>query len=100
MVSLLEKFNSANFRDLRLTVSNLSMNGNSSITIVSDLPRISTAIEYYRTFVEKVGSWPELKNHKFNNFVITKDNFDIFYRTKGLNEYLEFFKKYYHPENP
>jgi hypothetical protein len=100
LTSLIENFNASNFNDLGLTVSNLSLNGESSITIVSDLPGISKATRYYRTFVEKAVNWSELKNHKFNTFVITKDNFDIFYRTKGLNEYLEFFKKYYHPENP
>jgi len=40
------------------------------------------------------------KNYRLFLVVITKDNFDIFYRTKGLDEYIRFFEKNYHPENP
>ena len=69
------------------------------ITLVADLPRVSSALEYVYTFTEKLPGFVELRNHKFDNFVITKDNFDIFYRTKGLDEYLYFFEKNYPLEN-
>jgi hypothetical protein len=45
-----------------------------------------------------MSSLTELGNHKFDTFVITKDNFDIFYRTKGLDEYLKFFETNYPAE--
>ncbi|HEY0771207.1 MAG TPA: tetratricopeptide repeat protein, partial [Sphingobacteriaceae bacterium] len=97
--SSLEKFNNAYFPDLRLKTSNLELSDEYIITLVADLPRVSSAIEYVRTFNEKLAGMPELRNHKFNNFVITKDNFDIFYRTKGLDEYIYFFEKNYPADN-
>jgi tetratricopeptide (TPR) repeat protein len=97
--SSLEKFNNAYFKDLKLKTSNLELNDDYIITMVTDLPRVSAAIEYVRTFNEKLPGIPELRNHKFNNFVITKDNFDIFYRTKGLDEYIYFFEKNYPADN-
>jgi hypothetical protein len=97
--SSLEKFNNSYFRDLKLKTSNLELNDDYIITLVTDLPRVSSAIEYVRTFNEKLPGIPELRNHKFNNFVITKDNFDIFYRTKGLDEYIYFFEKNYPADN-
>jgi tetratricopeptide (TPR) repeat protein len=96
----LESFNRTHFSDLGLKVSNLILNDSYTITLVADLPRVSSAIEYYKTFTENLTSFTELKSLKFNSFVITKDNFDIFYRTKGLDEYIRFFEKNYHPENP
>jgi hypothetical protein len=93
--SALEKFNDQFFKDLKLRTSNLELNDDYIITLVADLPRVSSAIEYVRTFTEKLPTMVELRNHKFNNFVITKDNFNIFYRTKGLDEYLYFFEKNY-----
>lgn len=96
----LESFNATNFNDLNLKVSNLILNDTYTITLVADLPRISSALEYYKTFTEKRSTFTELKDYKFSKFVITKDNFDIFYRTKGLDEYQQFFEKNYHPENP
>jgi tetratricopeptide (TPR) repeat protein len=96
----LEKFNSAYFGEHKLNISNLIFNDNSAIIFVSEIANVSTAIEYYHTFNEKLPAINALRNHKFDNFVITKDNFDIFYRTKGLDEYQKFFEKNYHPENP
>jgi len=95
----LERFNQENFKDLPLKTSNLALNDEYSLTLIADLPRVRTAIEYYQTFNEKVSGMSELRNHKFNTFVITKDNFDIFYRTKGLDEYLQFFEKNYPRQN-
>ncbi len=95
----LEKFNKADFNDLKLKTSNLVLNDEYALTFVADLPRISYALEYVQTFNEKLPAFTELRNHKFNSFVITKDNFDIFYRTKGLDEYIQFFEKNYPTEN-
>ncbi len=97
--STLEKFNKENFSDLKLKTSNLVLNDEYTLTFVADLPRISYALEYVQTFNEKLSTFTELRNHKFNSFVITKDNFDIFYRTKGLDEYIQFFEKNYPTEN-
>jgi tetratricopeptide (TPR) repeat protein len=99
-ITAITKFNKENFNDLQLKVSNLLLNDTYTLTLVSLIPRISTAIEYYRSFNEKRGNLAGFNNHKFDIFVITKDNFDIFYRTKGLDEYLRFFEKNYHPETP
>jgi tetratricopeptide (TPR) repeat protein len=95
ITSALAYFNSGHFDDLKLNITNLNFNDEYSLAFVSDLPNVSTAVEYYRTFGQNVRSITEFRNHKFDNFVITKDNFDIFYRTKGLDEYLEFFEKNY-----
>ncbi len=97
--STLEKFNKTDFNDLKLKTSNLVLNDEYALTFVADLPRISYALEYVQTFNEKLPTFTELRNHKFNSFVITKDNFDIFYRTKGLDEYIQFFDKNYPTEN-
>ncbi len=99
-IQVFNSFNTTHFKDLNLTVSNLILNDSFTLTMVSDLPRLSSAIEYYKVFIEKLPSLTELKNRKFNSFVITKDNFNIFYRTKGLDEYLRFFEKNYRTENP
>jgi hypothetical protein len=66
--------------------------------LVVDLQQVTQALSYMQTFNENMPRLTELQNHKFNTFVITKDNFDIFYRTKGLDEYLKFFEKNYPAE--
>jgi outer membrane protein assembly factor BamD (BamD/ComL family) len=96
----LENFNSANFNDRKLKVSNLILNETYTLTLVSDLSGLQPAKEYIKTFSEKRESLTGLKNYKFSYFVITKDNFDIFYRTKGIDEYTRFFEKNYTSQNP
>jgi tetratricopeptide (TPR) repeat protein len=95
----LERFNDTYYKDLKLKTSNLTLNDDYIITLVDELPRVSAAIDYVHTFNEKLQGMTELRNHKFNNFVITKDNFNIFYRTKGLDEYIYFFEKNYPADN-
>ena len=99
ITSSLEAFNSKNFQNSALKTSNLILNDDYGITFVADLSGKSAAIEYFKTFTEKRPSITSLVNYNFHNFVITKDNFDIFYRTKGLDEYLQFFEKNYQTQN-
>ena len=96
--SALSKFNTENFMGLQLKTSNMVFNDMYTLTLVADLPGISTALDYRKTFNEKLPALTEFRNHKFHNFVITKDNFDILYRTKGLDEYLKFFERNYPAE--
>lgn len=98
--NLLHDFNHAHFRDLQLKVSRTELNGAQILILVSDLPRLSTAIEYYRLISGKLTTIPHLKNHKFNTFVISKGNFNTLYRTKKFHEYLEFFAKVYRTDSP
>jgi hypothetical protein len=97
--SALTNLNDSHFSTLGLKTSNLVLNDDYAITFVSDLAGKKTAVEYFQTFTEKLPGITDLRNHKFDNFVITKDNFDIFYRTKGLNEYIRFFEKNYQTKN-
>jgi tetratricopeptide (TPR) repeat protein len=99
ITSSLEAFNSKNFQNSALKTSNLILNDEYGITFVADLSGKSAAVEYFKTFIEKRPSLTPLVNYNFHNFVITKDNFDIFYRTKGLDEYLKFFEKNYQTQN-
>jgi tetratricopeptide (TPR) repeat protein len=95
----LDGFNQANFENLSLNISSLNFNEEYAVTFVAEFPDKTAAINYYKTFIEKVPTLNGLRSLKFDNFVITKDNFDIFYRTKGLDEYLQFFEKNYPAEN-
>lgn len=96
----LEKFNAQNFKDLKLKTSNLILDDEYALTMVSELPGLSAATDYHRAFNEKLTTLTGIRNQKFDSFVITKDNFNIFYRTKGLDEYLQFFDKNYPAKNP
>jgi hypothetical protein len=62
---------------------------------VEGFPDRETALSYFDKFLAQVNNTKPFSNYKFYNFVITKDNFQTFYRTKALDEYLTFFDRNY-----
>ncbi len=94
VVDALEKFNAAEWKKLKLTTSNLGLD-DKTLTMCVEFPDRESVMEYYYKFLAQVATVKPFYNYKFYNFVITKDNFQIFYRTKSLDEYLTFFDKNY-----
>ncbi|MFM8739905.1 MAG: hypothetical protein ACKOC0_06835, partial [Cytophagales bacterium] len=75
--------------------SNLALNDESIITMVVEFPDKETALGYFDKFLAQLTKSKPFSNYKFYNFVITKENFQTFYRTKALDEYLTFFDRNY-----
>lgn len=95
VVDALEKFNGAEWKNLKLTTSNLGFADGKVLTMCVEFPNKTTAMRYYDKFLAQLEGTKPFSNYKFYNFVISKDNFQIFYRTKSLDEYLTFFDKNY-----
>ncbi|HMJ69199.1 MAG TPA: tetratricopeptide repeat protein [Cyclobacteriaceae bacterium] len=95
----IEQFNASNYRNKKLETSYLVFNDDNALTMVTELKDKVNATEYF----DKLSSWlaqrPSLTSYKFDIFVITKDNFQIFYRTKALDEYLTFYDRNYKIQN-
>ena len=62
---------------------------------MGDLPSQKEATEFLIEFESRLAKEKPFSTLNFHNFVITKDNFNIFYRNKALDEYLSFFDRYY-----
>ncbi|GHM99759.1 hypothetical protein WSM22_12490 [Cytophagales bacterium WSM2-2] len=94
VVDALEKFNFVSWNALKLTTSNLGMD-EKTLTMSVEFPDRETAMKYYYLYLGDLSKNKPFSDHKIYNFVISKDNFQIFYRTKSLDEYLTFFDKNY-----
>ncbi|HMP98477.1 MAG TPA: tetratricopeptide repeat protein [Cyclobacteriaceae bacterium] len=94
-LAAVDQFDKENYKDGKLTTSTMYFNDEQAMILVAELKGKQEALKYYRDINQTLNQNKNLLNFKFNKFVITKDNFDIFYRTKGLNEYLKFFDKNY-----
>lgn len=95
----LESFTRANFRDKKLNVVHLVFHDDFVLTMVTEFADRATAMEYFEKFMAQETDNRVFASYKFDIFVITKSNFDIFYRTKALDEYLTFFDRNYKKEN-
>jgi len=94
-----EKFNSEFYRSKKFETSNLIMGDQYALTFVSNIANKEEALEYFNRFKGTVAGGKPFSTLNFHNFVITKDNFNIFYRNKALDEYLSFFDRHYQKEN-
>ncbi len=94
VVDALEKFNATQFKKLKLTTSNIGFD-DKTLTMCVEFPDKESVMGYYYKFLAQLNKAKPFSDYKFYNFVITKDNFQIFYRTKSLDEYLTFFDKNY-----
>ncbi len=79
--------------------TNLVFNEESNITILSDFSDLESARLFYLRFTEADARQNPLTGYKFDTFVISKENFQIFYRTKALDEYLTFFDRNFQVKN-
>jgi tetratricopeptide (TPR) repeat protein len=91
----LDAFNAASFKEQKLASTNLILDEQYAMTFVGDFPSRKEALEYIQLFKAKPGAEKPFSTLNFHNFVITKDNFNIFYRHKALDEYLSFYDRYY-----
>lgn len=95
----IEKFNNEFFKGKKLETSNLVFNDQYSLTFVGLLQGRTEALNYLNRFKAQLAETKPFSILNFHNFVITKDNFNIFYRYKALDEYLSFFDRHYQKEN-
>jgi tetratricopeptide (TPR) repeat protein len=94
-VSALEKLSMAEFKDWKLQTSNLALNDELTMTFVLEFKDLKAAKQYLEKAQASVLNLPEYANYKFDIFVITKENFSTFYRTRALDEYLAFYDRNY-----
>ena len=78
-----------------LKTGNLILSDQKSMLLVNVFPGKSTAVNFMDSFRKEVNLRDTFKGQKFDVFVITEDNFDIFYKTKDVSAYLTFFEKHY-----
>ncbi|MDX1628010.1 MAG: tetratricopeptide repeat protein [Fulvivirga sp.] len=91
----IEAFNETYFEDYNLKTSNLILNEELAMIMVTNLIDKPFATDYYAAFIKEDVISENSLNSKFSKFVITKDNFNILYQSKDWEAYLRFFEKHY-----
>ncbi len=89
-----QRFYKREYPKKRLTTANLILDANNSIVMVNEFASKEEAMEFYVAF-ENSEVKNEFPSANFSSFVITEDNFKIFYETKELDSYIKFFTANY-----
>jgi len=92
---VMEQYLEKNYPQKGLNIGNLTFKDNQSILLINKLDDKKDAMAFHKKFKEEGALSNLLKGSEYKTFVITEDNFEIFYKTKRLEDYLEFFEQYY-----
>lgn len=93
--SLLSDHNSMNFGSQNLTISTLFLNDTRHMITVSRFNSQTDAENYFKIFMKNSPFQKTIENDFPIYFVISTDNYPVFYKDKDEQAYLDFFRKYY-----
>lgn len=87
-------FNRNNFSDIVFEpVKSIFLDAKSQIIIVKPIKGYEKVINYYKAFLLNRTSLQELNANEYPTFIISSDNFNLFYKDKDIPYYLTFFNK-------
>ena len=95
--ALVENFIKENYPGNNLKTGNLSLNEGFSVVLINKFETQKSAMEFYDKFNNSDLKLPLDEKMTAERFVITEDNFQIFYQTKKTEDYINFFQKHYLP---
>ncbi|MCK5371252.1 MAG: hypothetical protein KAQ62_21980, partial [Cyclobacteriaceae bacterium] len=93
--ALIENFINEKLSGQNLKTGNLSFNEGYSIVLINKFQTMEQAMNFYDDFNKSDIKLPVDEKITFENFVITEDNFQIFYQTRKIEDYLKFFEEKY-----
>jgi tetratricopeptide (TPR) repeat protein len=86
-------FNTKYYSSKTLEVSNIFISPTAQIIIVKKVKGYEAAIDYYKSFKLNKDNLKEINDNKFQYFLISQDNFALFYKNKDIQGYQVFFEK-------
>lgn len=95
--AVIENFIEEKYGGQSLKTGNLSLNEGFSVVLINKFETKDLAMEFYNDFNKSDIEFPMTENVTFESFVITEDNFQIFYQTKKTDNYIQFFAQHYLP---
>jgi tetratricopeptide (TPR) repeat protein len=89
----ISNFNSKYYSKKPLNVSNIFIDPNNQLIIVKKLKGYDDALDYYKSFKLNKEQLTDIQQKGYPYFLISKENFVLFYKNKDINGYPKFFKK-------
>lgn len=82
-------------KNFGLTTGNLILDEKNALALVNEFPGKESANNFLKLLRAEIDFGEKYKGQKIYSFAITEDNFNIFYQTRDINAYLNFFDKHY-----
>ncbi|MFT6217183.1 MAG: hypothetical protein ACJAS3_003603, partial [Roseivirga sp.] len=93
----IESFNKEKFAHLKLSIGQLELDAGKDLGImfINSFTEKKTAEAYLRAFKSAREKFVIEVDSNFNNFAISRDNFQMLYQSKKLEDYLKFHSRFY-----
>lgn len=88
-------FNTSNFRLDNLSVNAVLIDENNQMISVSNFKGKDRAMAYYNAITKNDYVFSAQLRKESHHFVISSDNYPVFYRDKSIETYMKFFQKHY-----
>jgi outer membrane protein assembly factor BamD (BamD/ComL family) len=95
LIAQIEDFNTKNYMDENLKTGTLKLDESKAIVLVDHFKDQQDALLYYDLWKANNTVATENPSFKFDTFVISKNNFDVLYKTKELDTYKTFYSRHY-----
>ncbi len=87
-------FNRSHFRTWNLALQ-LKTAGEYQLMVIKGIPGFAGGMSYFRSVVTERKLFSNLGRVSYRNFLITDSNLEELIKTGGIDEYINFFRKYY-----
>ena len=88
-------YNAKFFSIKNLNTENMLLTSDQHLIIVKNFQNSEIGIDYYKSIGVNIKAIPSLTEGKFEEFIISAENFPILYKEKQVDEYLSFFSTNY-----
>ncbi|MDP4267596.1 MAG: tetratricopeptide repeat protein, partial [Bacteroidota bacterium] len=93
--SAVSDFNTTNFSTLKLTINDLFINDKTQMLKVLNFDNKDKAMEYFNAIKDNQLIRSKIKSGDFKQFIISDENYKTLYKSKKIDDYLDFFKYNY-----
>ena len=87
----LSDLNEESFSTSELTISTIFLDFTNQLVSVKNFNGKAKAMNYYNFFKDNKEAFTDLEPGTYQSFIISAENYNIFYKDKNINEYLQFF---------
>lgn len=91
----ISNFNIEFFSMINFNVSSIVLNDDYQIITVKSMDDQAKAIDYYKTIKANPDVYKDFTEADYRDFVMTSDNFAVFFKDQNIEKYMAYFKKNY-----
>jgi len=91
----LSKVNQELFSTLSIGISDMFLDGGHQLVMIKPFNGKMEAMKYYNVMKSRKDTYSDLTEGSYQSFIISAENFSVFYKDKNVEEYQQFFSQNY-----